>query len=86
MNNKKMRQLWKKKRAGSRKRNVQGKNSMRDSQTMFWTEKTVVWKEEKLSRKTDIEAIKSKSNLSSKAERKWTSRIRTRVYESRTLI
>lgn len=63
------------KRAGSRKSNVQGKNSMRDSKTMFWSEKTAVWKEEKQSRKIDIEAIKRKSNLSSKAERNWTSRI-----------
>lgn len=63
------------KRAGSRKSNVQGKNSMRDSKTMFWTEKTAVWKEEKQSRKIGIEAIKRKSNLSSKAARKWTSRI-----------
>lgn len=48
---------------------------MRDSKTMFWTEKTAVWKEEKQSRKIGIEAIKRKSNLSSKAARKWTSRI-----------
>lgn len=60
------------KRAGSRKSNVKGRT---DSKTMFWAEKTAVWKEEKHSHKIDIEAIKRKSNLSSKAERKSASRI-----------
>lgn len=61
-----------KKRAGSRKSNVKGRT---DSKTMFWAEKTAVWKEEKQSHKIDIEAVKRKNNLSSKAKRKSTSRI-----------
>lgn len=61
-----------KKRAGSRKSNVKGRT---DSKTMFWAKKTAVWKEEKQSHKIDIEAVKRKNYLSSKAERKSTSRI-----------
>lgn len=61
------------KRVGNRKSNMQGKDSMRDSKTMCWTEKTAVLKDENQTLKIHIDAVR-------KIDRKESSKFQSRKH------